>query len=441
MLRAGSPHGRTGGDGGQEPGARRALGGWSRCGGDWMCRADQADPQLERCAAGMRLALLAPLVLTGLTVIDSGARGAYWVLLAAFAVWSVLQAWHLRWRAATRLNQAVAVLLTDLAVLALLAELSGGPYSPVCFVYFLVPLTTVLWQLPRVSVVVGMLCIGVYAVLALVNLSPPRRSPDLGMDLLIQGVYLMWLSGVATTLCVLLSRRSRRVAQLLSASQTLLEDALAAEERERAELADQLHDGAVQSLLAACQDLEEVAEEGTSPALERATACVRQTVAELRETVLDLHPQVLAAVGLAEALRQAGGRAAQRGGLDVRYAMQPRGHVPGEPLIYAAVREALANVVRHAEATRVRIELRGEDRHTVACVVDDGVGFAPALLTARIAEGHIGLASHRVRIESAGGTFRVESTPGCGTRVEIRLPSEGVRLRPRAPGATAAAAR
>ena len=56
-------------------------------------------------------------------------------------------------------------------------------------------------------------------------------------------------------------------------------------------------------------------------------------------------------------------------------------------------------------------------------VEDDGRGFPAEQLAERLADGHIGLATQRVRVEAAGGRMDVASAPGAGTRVEIRLPS------------------
>jgi two-component system, NarL family, sensor kinase len=82
-----------------------------------------------------------------------------------------------------------------------------------------------------------------------------------------------------------------------------------------------------------------------------------------------------------------------------------------------------AHVIEHAEATTVRVEL-GEVGDELALVVeDDGHGFNPKQLASRLADGHVGLASQRVRIEAAGGSMSVASGPGRGTRVEIRVPN------------------
>jgi len=84
-------------------------------------------------------------------------------------------------------------------------------------------------------------------------------------------------------------------------------------------------------------------------------------------------------------------------------------------------RELLTNVSRHANAHRVALDLFDEGDDVTLNVRDDGVGMDPAVLSLRLSEGHIGLASHRARIETLGGT--VEFRPVThGTWVAVRLP-------------------
>ncbi|MFD0384947.1 ATP-binding protein [Streptomyces stramineus] len=87
----------------------------------------------------------------------------------------------------------------------------------------------------------------------------------------------------------------------------------------------------------------------------------------------------------------------------------------------------MGNVVKHARATHVRVGLAvegsGAGAETVLTVRDNGVGFDKRIVQRRLREGHIGLASHHVRVESAGGRLRVDSS-GAGTAVEVRLPAD-----------------
>lgn len=87
---------------------------------------------------------------------------------------------------------------------------------------------------------------------------------------------------------------------------------------------------------------------------------------------------------------------------------------PQETALALALREAVTNVIRHARASRVEIELRREDAAAVLQISDDGRGCAQP-------PGN-GLNGMRERIEAIGGALRVESTPGVGTRLRLRLP-------------------
>jgi signal transduction histidine kinase len=91
---------------------------------------------------------------------------------------------------------------------------------------------------------------------------------------------------------------------------------------------------------------------------------------------------------------------------------------------YRIVREAIANAVKHGEATHVSIRLEPRDGGLFIQVEDDGQGFD---VEASPISGHIGLASMRERAELAGGWSLLESVPGSGTTVSCWLPTEGTR--------------
>jgi two-component system NarL family sensor kinase len=90
--------------------------------------------------------------------------------------------------------------------------------------------------------------------------------------------------------------------------------------------------------------------------------------------------------------------------------------------VFSAARELLANVVRHAEARVLTLRLVDDGQALELAVEDDGRGFTPELLGERLADGHIGLATQRVRVEAVGGTLELASELGVGTRAVIRLP-------------------
>jgi len=93
---------------------------------------------------------------------------------------------------------------------------------------------------------------------------------------------------------------------------------------------------------------------------------------------------------------------------------------------YRIVQEALANVRRHAEARKVRVELRSAGGELEIVVADDGRGFDPA---AEVPDGHLGLSSIRQRADLLGGGSEIESAPGAGTTVRVRVPLRRVGRR------------
>ena len=79
--------------------------------------------------------------------------------------------------------------------------------------------------------------------------------------------------------------------------------------------------------------------------------------------------------------------------------------------------------MRHADATEVGVRLAEQNGELVLVVEDDGCGFPEGRPEERLADGHIGLAAQRVRVEAAGGWMELLSAPGDGTRVEVRVPT------------------
>jgi signal transduction histidine kinase len=112
--------------------------------------------------------------------------------------------------------------------------------------------------------------------------------------------------------------------------------------------------------------------------------------------------------------------------------------------IYKIAAEALRNAFRHAQATRVEVEIRYDDEQLRLRVRDDGRGMDRAVLEGLGVEGHYGLAGMKERAATIGGTVAVWSDVGAGTQVELCLPAGRVytagarrswwsRLRPSAP--------
>ncbi|MFJ6636688.1 sensor histidine kinase [Streptomyces sp. NPDC091376] len=240
--------------------------------------------------------------------------------------------------------------------------------------------------------------------------------------------------------CVLLSaiqlRRYREIGTLIDHRSWLLARVMSVEERERNELAEAIHDGALQNVLAARHDIEEAAYELPSEALDRAAYALAEATLHLRSSVMALHAEILEASGLVTALKSLSDQVAKRTGLAIKFHSDISTAGSADRLLYRVAAELLNNIVKHANAHSVTISLTAIDASSVRLrIVDDGVGISTETLSERVAEGHIGIASHRIRVEGAGGTFTLQPNSPQGTVALVEVPTEpeGVRNRPPPP--------
>ncbi len=204
---------------------------------------------------------------------------------------------------------------------------------------------------------------------------------------------------------------------------------LEAQEAERRHLARELHDEFGQLLTGINLNLRAIrAGLGAEarPWLEESIAAVTDAIRQTRNFSLDLRPSILDDFGLGAALRWCAERQAQRAGLAVELEAdlpgeRPPAHV--ETACFRIAQEALTNVVRHAGARRVCVEARRRGREIHLSVRDDGCGFDPASARAGAAgAGGFGLLGMQERARLAGGEITVESRPGQGTLVRVRIP-------------------
>jgi two-component system NarL family sensor kinase len=375
--------------------------------------------EAERVVAWLRVPAVALLALGQGLEHPNPNTTAFVVVLMVFSAWSAgLLAWvYLR---PTSSRVALGATCVDIVAISLLAVLSGGPVSHARLAFFLVPVAVAFRFRPAITVVAAAVTTAAYVIQALAH---PAGSTEIRF-IVVQAGYLAWVGAACVLLSMLLGTRTRLAEELAAERSRLLDDALEAEQRERRALAEGLHDHAIQNLLSVRHALEDVAAElPASPALTRADTALSETIAQLRDAVFDLHPYVLDVAGLPAALRSIANRAAERAGLALRLDLRSDAAHPLQQLAFSAARELLANVVQHANATRLAVALVEDDRELVLTIEDDGDGFPPGVLTEALAAGHVGIASQRFRVEAAGGTFRIASEPGEGTRAEVRLPA------------------
>lgn len=373
----------------------------------------------ERLVAWLRLPAIV-LIASGEQLSHPEPAGkAFAVVLGIFTVWSVAV---LAWLYVSPISERLALVATavDIAAITALAALSGGPFSNARLAYFLVPVAVAFRFRPSVTAVAAAGSIAAYLGQAFAH--PAASQPEATQFVLVQAGYLAWIGAAALLLSSVLRRRTERVIELARDRELLMAEAVSAEERERQALAEALHDTAIQNLLTARQELEEIELAFSGPALERARVALDDTVARLREAVFELHPYVLEAAGLEAALTTVAERAARSGGFELRLDARPVARSQHERLLVSAARELLTNVSRHADARHVVLRLAEDDGYIVVSIRDDGHGFDESITADRVAQGHIGLASHRARVENAGGSLIVESAVGRGTHAEVRVP-------------------
>lgn len=195
------------------------------------------------------------------------------------------------------------------------------------------------------------------------------------------------------------------------------------EERQR--LAREIHDTLAQGFtgiitqLGAAQQAKDHPERWQQH-VENALALARESLGEARRSVHALRPAPLERVGLPDALAGVARRWSQVHGVPAALT------TTGEPVALGAdadaallrvAQEALANIARHASASRVGITLSYMEDIAVLDIRDDGVGFGDGA-----AAGGFGLESMRQRMAQVGGTLEIESEPGYGTAVSARVP-------------------
>ena len=219
-------------------------------------------------------------------------------------------------------------------------------------------------------------------------------------------------------------------AKLESANLQLGEYAAQVEEltlaAERQRIARELHDTLSQGLTGLVLQLEAVKAHLEAGRGERAIAIIDQSLARARSTLADSRSAIddLRAVptGMPEAMRAKTERFTQATGIPCELSLA-LGDTKIPPAtsdhLLRILNEALTNVTRHAKADQVWIRFEATNSHLELEIKDDGQGFEPGIVTG---DGHYGLLGLRERARLVGGTLKIESAPGQGTRIRLVVP-------------------
>jgi signal transduction histidine kinase len=403
--------------------------------------------------ASMPYALLVVLAAVTLSVrtTDDDARPVGLSLCALAAGWMLFM-WRLHptWR--NRVPHVVVFVVGLQAITAALVlwealALGSGWFgflAPVCFAYTRA-LPRLSWQLAGGA---GVAFIAASSQTAGLNTSEIFHVTVgivlLTVDLLLAG-SLMWLlwdhdQQAARNQRALaeLGAANRRLEATISENEILHRQLLtqareAGVLEERRRMAREIHDTLAQGLTGIVTQLQ-AAEQAASRTpgdptgwrrhVDAATRLARESLKEARRSVDALRPEPLEGCRLSEALAGVAERWSALNGIPAQVTTTGTAR-PAEPeaefVLLRAAQEALANVARHAHATRVGLTISYMENEVALDVRDDGVGFDPAL-----PDRGFGLVAMRQRITALSGTLQVESEPGGGTAVSACVPTVSV---------------
>ncbi|GII33798.1 sensor histidine kinase [Planotetraspora mira] len=244
------------------------------------------------------------------------------------------------------------------------------------------------------------------------------------------------------------AREANRRLEATLAENAVLHEQLLAQAREagvhdeRQRMAREIHDTLAQGLTGIVTQLQAAEHAVDDPAglrrhIQAAIRLARESLSEARRSVHALRPEPLRTARLSDALAKVAGHWSSLHEIPVQVTttgtarpMRPEAEVA----LLRTAQEALANVAKHARATRVGVTLSYMEHEVALDVRDDGGGFDPARLGDSAADGlHVdrggfGLVAMRQRIEGLSGTLQVESEPGAGTGISACVPAEPVEV-------------
>ncbi|WP_072789571.1 cache domain-containing protein [Cognatishimia maritima] len=237
------------------------------------------------------------------------------------------------------------------------------------------------------------------------------------------------LSAVLLVFCsgLMINIRERRLADVKL--KELTQRVFDAQEEERGRVARELHDGISQILVGVRYALDtarrrvKVGDERAEDTLERGMEHLNTAIHEVRRISRDLRPGVLDDLGLGPALRALTDEFRERTGIETEFetvVFRNRLNPDAKFSLYRIAQEALTNIERHANATKVTIDLRGHKRGATMRISDNGSGFVQGT-SRHDTVGGLGLRNMQERVEQLNGTLRVFSSKG-GTVIVAELP-------------------
>ncbi|WP_107047432.1 sensor histidine kinase [Streptomyces sp. NRRL F-2664] len=315
---------------------------------------------------------------------------------------------------------AIVTIWFDITVVIILLVLSEG--SPALgLALFLVPIFAAFQMPVRHVLALAIFAVTSYSTLMLLDPLLRLRSRDENASAMLS--FLVLTCAACVVVARLQQDRSSRISDLMNERAWLLAEVISTEERERAALAERLHDGPLQSVLAVRFELQAAMRERNAGVVAGARDQLLAVSRSLRDLTCELHPSVIEANGIAQSLELLVRSAADRAGIEgyCKVDVQPTFKDPREPIVFNATRELVNNVVRHSGGTKFWVRLAEADGVWRLRVSDNGRGVAADALQVKLKGGHIGLASQRIRVEAANGTMLIEPDSE-RTTIRIDLP-------------------
>ena len=228
--------------------------------------------------------------------------------------------------------------------------------------------------------------------------------------------------------------RTRQLAEREGRLRELLGKLVVAQEEERRRVAYEVHDGLAQMIVAVQQHLQAFAKQHSPDdprgreSLAWNLALIQQTVEEARRVIAGLRPTALDDFGLAAALRLQV-ETLRSEGWEITYNENlgdERLSATLETALYRIVQEALTNVRKHADTTRVSLSIGRLGQEVRLRVRDRGRGFSETEMVRAVGPGErVGISGMQERVALLGGMFDILSRPGSGTLIVARVPFEG----------------
>ena len=351
--------------------------------------------------------------------------------LNAYVTWRIVTRRPITW------HDALILSVADLVMITASLFLTVGFQNPYWVFYYPALLGLSLMTPARASIPLSVVVMALYITMAF------TVSPTLNWDMEQEKwlvVRILTMMGIVAAGALITGWERGRRREAVAAERQRAEENLELERKaqlaeiaaveERGRIAREIHDGVAQSIfglslsLEACAELAETQGGPVHDQLQRLVPLAKKALLETRHYIYDLKPLLDGESDLAAVAENQVREFETVAGTPVKLSVDGKGSgvpVATSTAFYRILQEALANVLKHAQASEVEVELAADPDWVRLSVKDNGVGFA----TDGVRPGY-GLDNMQQRAQELGGRFEIESAPGEGTSVRVALPMQEV---------------